>query len=331
MNRLTILLVVVLTSLYCGACNYETVTKGKAAKVYRIYKNSYRAKTIIGKNELWGEFKLILNYRDEALGVSYRLDENGDTVGVLSSGSIQDYVINISQDSIQRLEKRLIEQYGVGNFSLKDTINRFHRIQRNLLIKMTNYYPDGRIAKMSDAYYKRRIPISTSDADFTSVYDLVHYVHNYYEYNDEGRIITNRIFDDVYPDYANEPSVYIRKIYKHQTAYENEKVLSISLFDLSAGENFFESSRYVLNYKNNLLMTVDGGEKSIVFKYKENTISETLIEDVRSFYEFDTNHNLVKISDDRGNFMKIDYEVGHGSLSQYVPILDKQLGIPYIK
>lgn len=321
------------------SCTKEMVTKGKDAHVYPVYKNSYRAKTITGKNEAWGEFKLYLNYKGEDLAVSYRVDNETDTVGSITRQysavsnsaiyNVQDFVVNISQDSINRLDNVLKEKYGEGNYSLKDSVYRRSRAARSRMEVVNNLHADGRVKMSTFTYFKPQDEVSTSDKDFTTDYEQVRSVVNKFEYNLDGYVIVNRLHESIFKD-PKDLTKFDRRIFKHETIFDKSVIVNFIEYELFAGDNFTELDNYSYSYSGGKLMSVAGKNQTRSFVYSGSNLEITIGEE-KFTYTFDGNNNVTKMADSKGNYMNIEYEAGHGDFSSLTPFFEIQLGMPYIK
>ena len=321
--------------LIIASCTKEADMNMATAPEYTVKKNLYRVTKIEGHNAHWGDYVLLLNYENEQLRHGFRVDAEGDTIGSINIGvedsylelSIRDYIPNIDRDSIDRLDNSLKNKYGVGNYSLKDSIPR---VAMDLMEQQIYLYEDGRINKQIVTYYTPREDVGVGE-DFDNSYILTRRTTNVYEYNTDGNICVNRMFDDMYDPEDPYQETYSRSLYKYEIAYEEGQIASMVYLTANAGENYTELDRYVYNYSNGLLQSLQGNDLKIEFVYNGSVLTSVDQGNVQYAYQFDANGNVTEINAGNGNYMKLSYEEGNGNFSLFTPVAEQMLGMPYPK
>ena len=319
--------------LIFSACTKEADNNVAKAPEYKLEKNLYRVAKIEGHNSHWGEFTLVFNYKDDMLNTSYRMNPEGDTTGYIRPSydskrkqefTVYDLLHKIDADSIVRLDNALKEKYGEGNYSLKDSIPLVSRaIQRHTL----DFSDNGLVKRHKVFKYKPREDVGAGE-DFDNSYILTHSLTNTYEYDENADIIVNRVFSYTYDE--EDSDIYTFEIYKYEMEYKNRQILSMDYSTVLSGENYKLLDRFAYSYANKQLQSVIGEKQSWI--YEGNTMKASGdIANAEMNYKFDENGNVIEISDKHGNLMKITYEAGHGNMSALTPILDRLVGMPYIK
>lgn len=298
-------------------------------------KNSYRAKTISGKNDHWGEFKFVLTYKNEKLDTAQLFNATGRQTGrinvKLSSSTLQNYYIidfvpKIDPDSIQRLDKRLSEKYGAGNYVLEDSIPLSSETYFLGQLQQDKY---TRESKLIRTYYGPVDNPGTGE-EYIYKYRKIQQITGKYEYDETNNLIAERVFQDVYD--ADNENKYKRQITKYEYYYNDRQLTSIIYYDAAGGENFTESDRYNFSYNGNKVTAIQGQHLTKQFSYTGEYISKVSCSGRNDYtYEYDSNGNVTSISYGNGNYMKIEYEKGNGNISQFLSIFDRMMGDPHIR
>lgn len=328
-----IILFVVMLSLF-AACTKEGEYSTPEEIIYNIQKNTHRAVKISGTNVHWGEFVLNLGYDLEQLDNGFCMNIQGDTIGDISvyregtylSYSIRDYVPVIDKDSINCLDAILKEKYGTGNYNLWDSLPK----DREILLRATiNLYDDGRIQKQVVETYS---PTEKNDAvgeEFDYKYALVSTLTSIYEYNIDGTIRFERRIQDLHD--LTDAALYNRSVYKIETLYDVGKISNLIWFVAPGGENFTETNRYNYSYNGDQLSEITGENFTRAFAYSGNQVTITTTDTPTMTCEVDNNGNVVKMDDGQGNVYTIEYEVGNGNFSLFVPLSERMLNPFFIK
>lgn len=297
-------------------------------------KNSYRAKTISGRNAHWGDFKLELSYKNEKMDTARLLNAEGRKVGQirvkLSSSTnqtyyVDDFVPKISPDSIQRLDERLTATYGKGNYTLEDSVPLS---QENLFSAQLTQDKFTRETKITRVYYGP-VDDPLSNGKYVYKYRKIMQMIDSYEYDDENNLIAERVFEDVYD--ADDEKKYERRVRKYEYVYHDKQLSAIIHYEAEAGADFTEYDRYQFNYTAGKLTTIQGQTLTKQFTYDGNSISSVSYGDRNYSYKYDTHGNVTRIDTGNGNYMEIEYEPGHGNIEQLLPFVERMLGDPYVK
>lgn len=316
------------------SCTKESEYSVPEETVYSPKKNAFRAAKITGTNTHWGDYTLYLEYDKDELSSIIRTNAEGDTVGgfniTRNSGTLslafRDYVPAIDNDSIQRIDERLKNLYGAGNYSLWDSISRSAQSP----LEVTAYlYTDGRIKKSVVRKYVPNPNRNETGKDFKYAYVLVSTTSSTYEYNDQSDVCVNRIMYDVHDPVDKD--IYVRSLYKTETNYQNEKITSLGWFTAQGGDNFTEYNRYHYTYNGQQLTGIHGTDFSRTFTYNGNQVTMTTNDMETVTYELDTHGNVVKMDDGKGNAWQVEYEPGNGNFSMFTLLTDRMTNPFFIK
>lgn len=317
------------------SCTKEGEYSAPEETVYSPKTYAFRAIRITGTNTHWGDFTLYLGYDKDELNSIIRTNTLGDTVGsfgiVRNSGArslfLNDYVPTIDQDSILRLDNRLKEQYGSGNYSLTDSIPLTSQTLQELSVYL---YTDGRIKKSVVKQYVPNPNRHATGKDFKYAYILSTTTSSTYEYNANSNVCVNRIIYDVH-DHIDK-DLYTRTLYKTETWYEDDRIMSMKWFKAKGGDNFTEYNRYNYTYNEKYQLTgIQGEIFSRKFTYNDNQVLMTTNDTDTVTYELDAHGNVVKIYDGNGNSCQIEYEPGNGNFSLFTLLTDRMLNPFFIK
>lgn len=322
------------------SCTNEIVTMGQADPVYPSYYSSKRVKTISGENDIWGKFEYHMNYDEDTnlLTSSYRTDEDQDTVGYITFTSysdvsfmfsVYDVVINIHQDSISAIDDSLKTTIGQGKYTLKDSIYKYHSNSELRFSATTYIYTDRRPYKSVLKYYEPEEMASDAIEDFTSDYVNTFVLTENYEYNLDGRVIVNRRFDEHINDPADADDNEIFA-YKEEAVYDDDKLVYLTISDLTAGESFSAFQELDYTYSGDNISSITGGGYSRTFTYSGNT---TTYVDNGETYTYTTNDDglVTRIVYPNGNYMDFTYEDGTGMIEWLVPQFDKFVFTPFTR
>jgi len=316
------------------SCTKEGKFSAPEETVYSPQKNAFRAAKVTGTSNHWGEFTLYMEYDKEELKSIVRTNAEGDTVGGFNitrnsetlSLAFRDYVPAIDKDSIQRIDERLKGLYGAGNYSLWDSISR----SAQSLLEVTAYlYTDGRIKKSVVRKYVPNPNRNETGKNFKYAYVLVSTTSSTYEYNDQSDVCVNRIMYDVHN--PADKDIYVRSLYKTETGYQNDKIMSLGWFTAPGGDNFTEYNRYHYTYSGEQLTSIRGTDFSRTFTYNGNQVTMTTNETETVTYELDAHGNVVKMNDGKGNAWQVEYEPGNGNFSMLTFLTDRMTNPFFIK
>lgn len=332
MNKIIIACCLAIPLLF--ACTKEGDNLGVQKKKYTVAKNAFRASEISGKNQHWGEYKLVIHYHNELLDTAKRYNANGKYKGYIQiklksktnyEYTIADRVYKVDSDSIRRLDEKLAAKHGAGNYSLEDSIPL--SIQSLCKYQMT-LNEEGSMKTQTIIEYQPGSGTGTGP-DYDYEYNKYRQSIHSYEYDEDGKVVAQRTFVDIYdPD---DEDKYTRSISKNEFVYSANQLKTIIEYKAPGGENFTEANRYEYGYSGNKLASITGKGFSKQISYNGERISNIVSNGSTYAYEFDNNGYVTKIDNGQGNYMNIKYEAGHGNISQFLSILEIMMGSPYIK
>lgn len=320
--------------LMLAACTKEAEYNPAQDIVYSPKKNAYHATKITGTSTYWGDFNLSLVYSREELDAAYRTNTAGDTVGKISvtrSGStylkyaIYDYIPNIDQDSINRMDAELLAKYGAGNYHLWDSLPKAAMAIKEVVAYL---YTDGRLQKLVDYTYRPRENTGTTGVDFNNNYILVTRTSSTYEYNLNSDVCIIRMISDLHD--PKDKELYERSLYKNEVLFDGEQIVGMVSYTAKGGDNFKETNRYNFLYNDNLPASINGTDFTRQFAYNGSKLTLTT-NGMVSEYEFDENGNVTRIDDGKGNVFNITYEAGNGNFSLFTPMHEQILNTPFIR
>lgn len=321
------LLILILLGFIAAACNNDDddVFAGSAGK------NEFRVKSIKGSNAHWGDYTLAVTYRAEEVDSMWVYNAN-DTLARLSKEEraagngndyastfyhIYDYVPNISEDSIRKLQ----EKYGVE--MAKDSIPIVNRE----LFTTQLVYEDERLWQQTFTCYVR----------YPDMSDGVQYLKKerckyIYEYNANGLLSICRMFIDSYD--TSDPDLnqdfQKRDIRKLIFAYDQGKVTNMEEYrneDKYGSEaSYVKANDWNFTYSANNLISVN----DIAYQYSGNTLSVTRDNEITR-YSYNSNGYLSRIDYANGEYVEIAYESGHGNFAIFSPLLEQTFGIPVVR
>lgn len=331
------LLYLIISLVVFSACG-DKIDKSKPAgpQEYPIHKNKFRATRVEGRNEAWGDFRLLFEYSGDQIETVWRTNIPGDTVGRIRVSRndesridnyyVDDWIPAISQDSIDRMDQYYKDQVGEGNYSLKDSIPLSGRTRMQC---RHMYYTDTRVYQQEFTYFEPREDVGITGVNFDNSYIQKCKYKYLYEYNDEGRIIVSRWGEYTYTD-PKDTKVFDTRQGKEEIVYDGSSPVSIMSFSLPEGSNFVPETEYVMSYSGSRLakITAEGYEKSFAWGTDELTVTEN----GRVWkYRLDNNGYPTRIEDPDGQYMEIEYEKGHGDFEVLTPLFDRLMGSPFIK
>lgn len=264
--------------------------------------NKYRAKEIKGHNLLWGDFKISLSYIDNSLDLGFIMNSDQDTIGRLNSSQVSMLVPSISQEAIEQLEP---------GTPIPMEYRAIYQIQRKVNQEVISHY------------------------EYEGLQPVFKYSENYlYEFDDtlrtDRKIMKWRRIGD-----TNTDDPLMRMVY----TYDGNKVVGGEYAVYTS--SWEPRTRVVYQYEGNRLVSiketaVDGQVVSAkTFEYSGNDRLKVKTEDQAGMrevnYVLNSDGYVTRIDDGNGNFMEIQYEVGHGNLSLLVSNVVKLQGEPFIK
>lgn len=315
MKKIIIILLAVFTA--------GLVSCKKDGKEGDTVKNSYRVKRIAGNNAQWGSFELLFYYSGEKLDSVWRRDmsqQEGrrDTLGRFSvsydntstSLSIVDYVLNIDADSLAKLREAYPQSYS-------DSLRR-RRVGRNLFSR-SYIHKDS---YMTSSLYAPREDVGTGD-EFNNRYKSVYTKRNLFEYDGEGRLVIHRRFVDAYAQ-DQQNTDYERSVDKFEYAYSGDRPIAASYYVQDSYNP--ESWRHIYEcryaYSGDQLTSIEAEGYSWVRSGSSLTITDA---QGVTRCTLDGNGNITAITYPDGSQISVEYEAGHGNVSQLLYPPDYEL------
>ena len=264
--------------------------------------NKYRAKEIKGHNALWGDFKISLNYIDNSLDLGFITDRNQDTIGRLNSSQVLMLVPSISQEEIDQLEPG-------STIPMKYQV--IFQIQRKTNQEVIYHY-----AK-EDLQY------------------VLKYSESYlFEYDDtlrmDRKIMKWRRIGDSKTD---DPLMRMVYTYNGDRLTGGEYATYISNWEPRSHVEYSYDGNQLTGIKET---TIDGQvvfTKTFIYsgsdRLKVKTEDHGVVREVD--YVLNSDGYVTRIDEGDGNYMEVEYELGHGDLSTLVSNIVKIQGEPFIK
>lgn len=321
------LLIFILLGFIAASCNNDDddTTPGNSGK------NRFRVKEIKGSNAHWGDYTMTVSYRDEEMENIW-VCNGQDTVAYLSKEEraagngndyastiyrIYDYVSNISEDSIRKLQ----DKYGVE--AAKDSIPV---VERELFLAQV-YYDNDRL-------WQQMLLTSTPYPDIKEgVQYLKKERYKYiYEYNANGELGICRMFIDTFdtsdPDLNTD--VQDRAVRKLVFDYSGDRIAGME--EYRAEDEYGSDASYVKVTDWNFGYTGDRltAANDMTYQWSGNTLTVTRNGEVVR-YTLNNDGYLVRIDYANGEYVEVTYEAGHGDFSVFSPLLDQNFGIPYVR
>lgn len=317
----------------CSSCTKEAEYKVAKKPVYNPVKYGYRACEISGENAHWGKFTLKINYENEVTDSITRIDANNRIKGRMSlsaasktnrSYKMYDYVYAVDADSIKRLDEKLANKYGAGNYSLEDSIPIAGKSIFESKIIIDDY---GKDAQQTLEYYT---PFEDPGvgADFNNEYTHDSTIISRLEFDENAKLVAERIFKDVYLDKDGEKVQ--RTLFKREYVYLKDKLSAIIYSKAESGENFTEIGRDNYVYSDNKLTEINGYSGNKTFAYEGNKIIMTE-NGAKTEYELNEKGFLIAVKYPNGSYMNIKYEEGNGDFEHLTPMYERHRGLPFIK
>ena len=79
MKKIKYILMLLLAGIWISACQDNDDVKPSNEGL-----NEFRVKEIVGRNDLWGDFKINLNYSDDRLDIGVVVNKDQDTIANLT-------------------------------------------------------------------------------------------------------------------------------------------------------------------------------------------------------------------------------------------------------
>ena len=298
--------------------------------------NPVRVSEITGHNDHWGDYTLKIQYVNDKLENVSRYDKNGHRKGGLSvtkeqgviTYAVNDYVYNVDADSIARLDLSLKGKYGVGNYSLEDSIPVIARTLYKVDVTLDE---ESMVTQQVFSYYIPKTDFGLGD-DFDNTNTLDYKETFIYEYGEGVSIVNVRSFYDTFaPDDAKNYET--RTLYKYEYLHDGKRIMKNRIYQVN---NYSESSWDLINdrvytYSGNNLVSVKGDGYSLDRNYSDaRTLSLNLNEEITSYVLNEYNF-LIKSDNGKGEVMNVTYEPGNGNFYHMYRLDREQEGFPVIK
>ena len=297
MKKIKYILMLLLAGIWISACQDNDDVKPSNEGL-----NEFRVKEIVGRNDLWGDFKINLNYSDDRLDVGVVVNKDQDTIANLTKGMVIMKVPALSQEEIDMLEpgsevpmiSKII--YQVNRTTREETITHYKR--ENL--QFTFDYEENYIYEFDDTLSMNKKVMKWrcfGEADWEI--PLTRMVYTY-----EG----NRIVRGEYAVYDHQWTVISHWDY----SYDGDRQTRLKVVGTNGEVNMEKVFTYLADTKMKVVTTQAGKSHEIT-------------------YILDVNGYVVRIEEENGNYMDMKYEAGHGNFSDFIPLSVKLQGEPYIK
>lgn len=321
------LLIFILLGFIIASCNNDDddIAMGNSGK------NGFRVKEIKGSNAHWGNYTMTVSYKNEDM--EYIWVCNGqDTIAHLSKEErpvgngnayastiyrIYDYVANISEDSIRKLE----DKYGVE--VAKDSIPVVSRE----LFSAQVAYENGRLWQQT-LLFNIQYPDMSDGAQYLKK-DRYKYI---YEYSANGAVSICRMFIDTFDtsDPDLNADVQERAIRKLVFVYAGGRIAGME--EYRAEDEYGSEASYVKVTDWNFTYAGDRltAANDITYQWSGNTVSVTRVGEVVR-YTLNNDGYLTRIDYANGDYVEVTYEAGNGNFGIFSPLLEQNFGIPYVR
>ena len=305
-------------------------------KVGKQTVNPVRVKEIEGHNESWGDYTLKLEYKNDKISTIERFDKNGRQKGELEitkeqgvmTYSLDDYVYKIDADAIADLDRELALKYGVGNYSLEDSIPL---VAKTVYEVALTFDEESMVTRQKISYFTPKKDFGVGE-DFDNNYPLERVETYIYEYDEGGNVLNVRLFIDKYrPENAKD---YVsRELYKYEYEYHGGKIVTNRIYTVN---NHSEESWDLIDerayaYSGNGLASVKGDGYSLERNYSDArafSLNQNGAETSCTLNEYGF---LLKSDNGKGEVMNVTYEPGNGNFYHLYRLDREQEGFPVIK
>lgn len=298
--------------------------------------NPVRVSEITGHNDHWGDYTLKIQYTNDKVAGMSRYDKDGYRKGGLSvtkeqgvtTYAVNDYVYNVDVDSIARLDTWLKGKYGVGNYSLEDSIPTIARTLYKVDVTLDE---ESTVTQQVFSYYIPKTEFGTGD-DFDNTYTLDYKETFIYEYGEGISIVNSRSFHDTYaPDDAK--NYVTRALYKYEYEYDGNRIVTNRIYRVN---NHSEESWDLIDerayaYSGNGLMSVKGDGYSLERIYSDARAFSLNLNGAATSYTLNEYGFLIKSDNGKGEVMNVTYEPGNGNFYHLYRLDREQEGFPVIK
>lgn len=308
--------------------------------------NSHRVKRIVAHTQGKDDEQVIFNYNATGKLIrAYRCGtletpgeplEDGtptikrDTFGYMAKsvndiGDLfqkNDYLINIDQDSIDRLKIEFPEAY-------RDSLMK-RRIARTSYSLLVNKQSTNLIKEETQITYRVRDDFGLGQNFNNKMLNDSKNVYKY-EYNANSQPLIVRHINYIYKADVKLNEEFDKLTYKIEFSYNGDLIQSAVVYQLVVGmeENWSEVDRYTYSYSSDELMAVEGKNYRLSRSGKVITIVKNGVTEI---YTLNDNGYVGKIDYGNGNFIEIEYEAGNGDFGNLsTTTYSKMVGIPTIR
>lgn len=322
------------------ACNKESGNPDS------LDKNAYRVKRIIKHVSAQDDEQVIFKYNSSGkLTRAYRCGilevpgeplEDGtptikrDTLGYMSKSIndigdlflINDYLVNIDEDSINRLKIEFPKSYN-------DSIMK-RRVARSSYSLLFNKQNTNLTKEETQITYTVRDDFGLGQNFNNKMLNNSKNVYKY-EYNANSQLSIIRHISYTYKPDIKMNEEFDKSTYKIEFVYNEDLVRSAIVYKLVVGmeDNWSEVDRYIYSYSARELITIEGTNYKLSRSGKVITIIKNGVTEIYTLND----NNFVSIIDyGNGRSIEIEYEDGHGDFgNQYITTYSKMLGVPIIR
>lgn len=295
--------------------------------------HTMRVKKITGYNEYWKDYTLQVTYVNNKVVDLERFSKTGRKMGGLEikreQGKVyyrlKDYIPSVDADSIDRLNTRLKNLYGEGNYTLEDSIPL---ISTDILM-LTVGTADGIVVSQQFTYYQPTKDFGTGAA-FSPKYTAKYRESFVFEYGEGNTILTCRSLVDTF-DPENSQS-YARVGYKSVYGYTGRQLTNCSLF--VAGDDYENNWRTLRNvgysYSGQSLISVSGDGYMLQRNYTGGKLTSVTENGITTSYTMNDQSFCIRVEESNGRVMNIEYEEGDGDFEIFNRLDKGQMGFPVI-
>lgn len=295
--------------------------------------HTMRVKKITGYNEYWKDYTLQVSYVNNKVVDLERFSKTGRKMGGLEirreQGKVyyrlKDYIPSVDADSIDRMNTRLKNQYGEGNYTLEDSIP----LTPTDILMLTVGTVDGVVVSQQFTYYQPTTDFGTGAA-FSPKYVAKNRESFVFEYGQDNTILTCRNLADTF-DPENSQS-YTRVGYKSVYQYAGKQLTGCSVF--VAGDEYENNWRTLrslgYSYSGQDLITISGEGYALQRNYAGGKLTSVTENGITTSYSMNDQGFCIRMEESNGRVMNIEYEEGDGDFEIFNRLDRSQMGFPVI-
>lgn len=298
--------------------------------------NPVRVSEITGYNKHWGDYTLKIQYINDKVAGMSRYDKDGHRKGGLSvtkeqkvlTYALNDYVPNVDADSIARLDQRLKEKYGIGNYSLQDSIPTVARTWYKVDVTLDE---ESMVTQQVFSYYIPKTDFGMGK-DFDNNYTLDYKETFIYEYGVGVSVLNARSFYDTF-DPEDTKEYETRTLYKYEYEYDGERVVTNRIYVVNhrsdVSWDLIGSRAYT--YSGRDLVSVKGDGYSIDINRSDARTFNLNLNGETTSYTLNEYGFLTRSDNGKGEVMNVTYEEGNGNFFHLYRLDREQEGFPVIR